>query len=122
MSSYFVTGTPNPDCTGIYNESGTYGGENAYVREDNGYWLVKSITIGIWSISETKGGIDYEYPSWYGDIGPVGTYLPYLVSGNPIVSEYEPIFSEINLGSSRSYFYQTKKFFCESIFICIFNR
>jgi hypothetical protein len=85
-----VTGTLNPDVTGIYVENGTYRGEPAYERADGAYWIWTQSSRGY--LSDTKGDSSEDYfwrstPLTY----PDGTYLPLAdAEGTATVANYEP--------------------------------
>jgi len=89
-----VTGTLNPDATGIYVENGTYNGKPAYERADGAYWIwwYNGITE-FWTCSAAKGSFGDSY--WrlvidqslhlLGEYSPVGT-----ATGTATVAAYAP--------------------------------
>lgn len=88
-----VTGTLDPDATGIYTENGTYGGQPAYERTDGAYWIWfdgllfwyvsdgKNSIVSAWESAESSLAGDY---SAYGG-GSTGTatvalYAPFTIN------------------------------------------
>jgi len=66
-----VTGTLNPDTTGVYVENGVYGGQPAYERADSAYWIWWDGAQ--WVISSVAGTSGAAY--WTG-AAIAGTYNP----------------------------------------------
>ena len=84
-----VTGTLDPDATGLYYENGIFGGEPEYHRVDGAYYIRKDTAWGI-----VDSGVN---SVWLGSDGDVsGEYTPFMsASGTATVTactegDYEP--------------------------------
>jgi len=83
-----VTGTLDPDATGIYVEDGTYGGEAAYTKVGGGWFIWAG--AGTWHISDELGNTGSA--EWTND-SSLGDYAPYGLSdatGTATVAATEP--------------------------------
>lgn len=72
-----VAGTLSPDATGYYDIGGTHNGQNYYVRQGDGAYLIYLASgIGIWRIGPALD--DWVSPGWYLDhytgTEPLGPY------------------------------------------------
>jgi hypothetical protein len=83
-----VTGTLDPDATGVYVENGTYRGEPAYERDDGEYWIWLFSGTS-WVLSVAK---DSTTDSWLNNSGSgrTGTYTAFSGSGTATVALYAP--------------------------------
>ena len=66
-----VTGTLDPDATGVYVENGTYNGEPAYERTDGSYWIWH-LSSGTHVLSTAKDETDISWIQLFD--GPAGEY------------------------------------------------
>lgn len=73
MASYLATGTPDPDCTGVFAEAGTHNGEPYYTNGGWYLWWGGSF----WTISGALGSESYP-PGWWTSSGAAieDDYLP----------------------------------------------
>jgi len=54
LADFVVAGNPDPDCSGNYNQNGTFNAYPAYEREDSAYWIFYDTDIGMWVIAVAK--------------------------------------------------------------------
>ena len=100
-----VTGTLDPDVTGIYSEAGVVNGQPYYSRDAGGLWYISMfVPFGgggnYWQIADSIGGFSSN-PFWSRPIGdPIeGEYSPYLgATGTATVV----LFDESSSSSSKS--------------------
>jgi hypothetical protein len=86
-----VTGTLNPDATGIYVENGTYNGKPAYERADGAYWirwdgkyyynLINPLTGEYWNQFEGNLLGDYSAENSTGT-ATVAAYEPFAINSS----------------------------------------